>query len=100
MQKDDLENFAGGTPPNNWVVDRVRFNANITSRNMWESYLPTFESCLKEGRAASVMCSFNPINGARSPFLCEASWARFSLLVSLIGRLACRQASRRAQMAS
>ena len=58
----DLEDFAGGVPPNNWVVDRVHFDANVTSRNMWETYLPTFESCLREAKAGSVMCSFNSIN--------------------------------------
>ena len=58
-----MENFAGGVPPNNWVVDRVHFDANVTSRNMWETYLPTFESCLREAKAGSVMCSFNSIAG-------------------------------------
>ena len=62
----DLENFGVGTPPNNGVVDRVRFDANITSRNMWEFFLPAFESCLKDGKGASVMCSFNSINGVPS----------------------------------
>ena len=59
----DLENFGVGVPPNNGVVTRVMFDANITSRNMWETYLPAFESCLKQGKAGSVMCSFNSING-------------------------------------
>ena len=62
----DLENFEVGTPPNNGVVDRVRFDANITSRNLWEFYLPAFETCLKDGKAGSVMCSFNSINGVPS----------------------------------
>ena len=62
----DLENFGVGTPPNNGVVDRVQFDANITSRNLWEFFLPAFESCLKDGKGASVMCSFNSINGVPS----------------------------------
>jgi hypothetical protein len=63
----DLENFQVGTPPNNGVVDRVRFDANITSRNMWEFYLPAFETCLRDGQAASVMCSFNSVSNTCLP---------------------------------
>ena len=62
----DLENYGVGIPPNNGVVDRVHFNANVTSRNMWETYLPPFEACLRHGRAGSVMASFNSINGVPS----------------------------------
>ena len=62
----DLEDFKQGVPPNNSVVDRVHFDANVTSRNMWETYLPAFEACLVEAKAGSVMSSFNSINGVPS----------------------------------
>eukprot|EP00163_Fabomonas_tropica_P032439 TRINITY_DN812_c0_g2_i24.p1 TRINITY_DN812_c0_g2~~TRINITY_DN812_c0_g2_i24.p1 ORF type:complete len:525 (+),score=115.58 TRINITY_DN812_c0_g2_i24:416-1990(+) len=44
-------------------VDRYHFNANITERNMWETYMPVFKACIVESKGAHVMCSYNAING-------------------------------------
>ena len=63
---DDLEDFGVGVPPNNGVVDRTHFDANVTSRNLWEFYLPAFQACLVDAKAGSVMASFNSINGVPS----------------------------------
>ena len=30
---------------------------------MQETYLPAFQACVREGQAASVMCSYNAVNG-------------------------------------
>ena len=35
-------------------------------RDMEESYLPAFQACVQDGGAASVMCSYNAVNGTPS----------------------------------
>ena len=47
----------------NIPAERVVFDAAITSRSMWETYMPAFESCIKEAKATHVMCSYNSVNG-------------------------------------
>eukprot|EP00040_Diaphanoeca_grandis_P032448 m.196622 g.196622 ORF g.196622 m.196622 type:complete len:903 (+) comp32628_c0_seq1:29-2737(+) len=42
---------------------RQQFNANLSSQSMWETYMPAFEACIKEGKATHVMCSYNAVNG-------------------------------------
>ncbi len=42
---------------------RQDFSANVTPRNMWETYMPAFEACIVEAKAAHVMCAYNSING-------------------------------------
>ena len=46
-------------------VDRTQFNADVSARDLWETYLPVFERCIGagEGSGQSVMCSYNAING-------------------------------------
>ena len=31
-----------------------------------QTYLPGFEACVREGNAASIMCSYNAVNGVPS----------------------------------
>ena len=31
-----------------------------------QTYFPAFESCVREGHAASIMCSYNAVNGVPS----------------------------------
>ena len=42
---------------------RLTFNAQIDSRNMWETYMVAFRQCVVEAQAAHVMCSYNAIDG-------------------------------------
>jgi beta-D-xylosidase 4 len=51
----DLEKWNG--------TDRFRFNAIISDQDLVETQLPPFESCIRNARVASIMCSFNEING-------------------------------------
>jgi beta-glucosidase-like glycosyl hydrolase len=44
-------------------TDRFHYNAKISDQDMVETQLPTFESCIRYARGASIMCSFNEING-------------------------------------
>jgi beta-D-xylosidase 4 len=51
----DLENSDG--------VNRFHFDAKVTDQDLVETYLPPFETCIRDSRGASIMCSFNSING-------------------------------------
>ena len=51
----DLEGWEG--------VTRHTFDANITERDLRDSFLPPFEACVREGGALAVMCSYNSLNG-------------------------------------
>ncbi len=55
-------------------ADRHHFDAVVDHRNLWDTYLPAFEACVKEARAASVMGAYNRVNGepaCASPTLLE-----------------------------
>ena len=43
--------------------NRMTNDANVTTRSMWEHYLPAFHSCTVEAKAMHAMCSYNSING-------------------------------------
>ncbi|XP_059651108.1 beta-xylosidase/alpha-L-arabinofuranosidase 2-like [Cornus florida] len=44
-------------------VTRYKFNAVVSKQDMEETYQPPFRSCVQDGNAASVMCSYNQVNG-------------------------------------
>ena len=44
-------------------VDRFHFDAKVTDQDLVETFLPPFETCIRDSRGASIMCSFNSING-------------------------------------
>ncbi len=44
-------------------VDRHHFDAIVNSRDLWETYLPAFESLITVGHVQSIMCSYNSVNG-------------------------------------
>jgi len=54
--------------PKHYVVhsgpERLRheFNAKPTNKNLWDTYLPAFEACIREGKAYSIMCAYNRTN--------------------------------------
>jgi xylan 1,4-beta-xylosidase len=51
----DLEDWNG--------TDRFHFDARVTDQDLVETYLPPFESCVRDAKVASIMCSYNSING-------------------------------------
>ncbi|XP_042493015.1 beta-xylosidase/alpha-L-arabinofuranosidase 2-like [Macadamia integrifolia] len=51
----DLENWKG--------VDRFHFDAKVTKQDLDDTFQPPFKSCVIDGNVASVMCSFNKVNG-------------------------------------
>ena len=52
----DIEGYLG-------KASRQTFNAELTSRDMWETYMPAFKACINEGKSSHVMCSYNAVNG-------------------------------------
>jgi len=51
----DLEKWNG--------TDRFHFNAIVSDQDIVETHLPPFEKCIRDAHVASIMCSFNAING-------------------------------------
>ena len=54
--------------------ERHSFDAKISTRELYQNYLPQFEMALKEGGAQSVMCAYNRFNGepaCASPLLLQ-----------------------------
>ncbi|XP_072987195.1 probable beta-D-xylosidase 6 [Typha latifolia] len=42
---------------------RYTFNALVTEQDLEDSYQPPFRSCIEEGHASCLMCSYNQVNG-------------------------------------
>lgn len=42
---------------------RHHFDAKVNKKEMWETYLPAFEACVKEGKVEAVMGAYNRTNG-------------------------------------
>lgn len=51
----DLDNWSG--------FDRFHFDAKVTQQDLEDTYNPPFKSCVMDGHVASVMCSYNKVNG-------------------------------------
>ncbi|KAG0459281.1 hypothetical protein HPP92_022409 [Vanilla planifolia] len=45
---------------------RYTFNAQVTEQDMQDTFQPPFRSCIEEGGASCLMCSYNQINGVPS----------------------------------
>ena len=43
--------------------ERHRFNANISSHDLEDTYLPAFRAAVIQGHADSIMCSYNAVDG-------------------------------------
>ena len=74
----DLENWHG--------VDRHYFNAIVSDQDLFETYLPPFETCIRDAKVASIMCSYNAVNGVPScgnQFLLQ-TLARYNRIVLLM----------------
>ncbi|MGI4829482.1 MAG: glycoside hydrolase family 3 C-terminal domain-containing protein [Janthinobacterium lividum] len=43
--------------------DRHRFNVEPTAHDLWDTYLPQFRTAIVDGKADSIMCAYNAIDG-------------------------------------
>ncbi len=51
----------------NWKnYSRHNFDAPVSDSDLYNYYLPAFRSCVMEGRALGIMCSYNAVNGIPS----------------------------------
>ncbi|MEW2306210.1 glycoside hydrolase family 3 C-terminal domain-containing protein [Streptomyces sp. NPDC006655] len=48
---------------NNQETDRMRVSSDVDERTLREIYFPAFERIVTEARPATVMCSYNRVNG-------------------------------------
>ncbi|KAL9161251.1 hypothetical protein ABFS82_07G008300 [Erythranthe guttata] len=44
-------------------MDRFHFNAKVSKQDLEETYNVPFKACVFKGKVASVMCSYNQVNG-------------------------------------
>ncbi|XP_043709638.1 probable beta-D-xylosidase 2 [Telopea speciosissima] len=51
----DVDNWNG--------VDRYHFNALVSKQDLKDTFDVPFKACVSEGKVASVMCSYNQVNG-------------------------------------
>ncbi|KAJ4489885.1 glycoside hydrolase family 3 protein [Lentinula aciculospora] len=54
----DLENWEGNS--------RMAFDAIVSTQDLAEFYSPSFQSCVRDAQVASIMCSYNSVNGIPS----------------------------------
>jgi len=43
--------------------NRHSYNASVSGRDLWETYLPAFHALIKEGNVREVMCAYNAYEG-------------------------------------
>lgn len=43
--------------------NRHSYDARVSARDLWETYLPAFRALVKEGNVQEVMCAYNAIQG-------------------------------------
>ncbi|KAA8546645.1 hypothetical protein F0562_003124 [Nyssa sinensis] len=45
------------------MFSRYNFNAVVTEQDLEDTYQPPFRSCIQQGKASCLMCSYNEVNG-------------------------------------
>ena len=74
---------------------RHKFDIDVTDQDLYETYLPAFESAVKEAKVASVMCAYNRFRGTpccgHSPLqneILKKQWGFTGYVVSDCGAIA------------
>lgn len=101
LQGDDPKYFKVIATPKHYAVhsgpepERHAFDAVTNNRDLYDTYLPAFEACIKEAGAFSVMCAYNRYMGEAccgSPRLLQkilrADWGFQGYVVSDCGAIA------------
>lgn len=73
-----IKHFAG----NNQEYDRHSVSSDIDERTLFEIYFPAFETAIKEADVASVMTSYNLLNGVHAS---ESKFLNYDVLRELWG---------------
>lgn len=69
LQGDDLKYLKLVATPKHYVAysglesERHRFDAIVSKKDLFETYFPAFEACIKEGKAEAIMGAYNRVNG-------------------------------------
>jgi beta-glucosidase len=69
LQGDDPKYLKVVATPKHYVAysglesERHEFNAIVSKKDLYETYLPAFEACIKEGKAEAIMGAYNRVNG-------------------------------------
>ena len=63
VQSQDVMATAKHFAANNQEYDRHRVDSEVDERTLNEIYFPAFKASVQEGKVASVMNSYNPVNG-------------------------------------
>ncbi len=69
IQGDDPHYFRAIATPKHFAVHsgpestRHRANVDPSLHDLWDTYLPAFRSTIVEGKADSIMCSYNAVDG-------------------------------------
>lgn len=69
LQGDDPNYFKVIATPKHFAVhsgpeaQRHHFDALVSSKDLWETYLPAFHACITEAHAYSIMGAYNRVNG-------------------------------------
>ncbi len=69
LQGDDPKYMKGAACAKHFAVhsgpeeERHSFNAEVNKKDLYETYLPAFRDCVKEGKVESIMGAYNRVNG-------------------------------------
>jgi beta-glucosidase len=69
LQGTDLTYYRAIATPKHFAVhsgpesDRHRFNVTPNPHDLWDTYLPAFRATIVDGKADSIMCAYNSIDG-------------------------------------
>ncbi|KAJ0988602.1 hypothetical protein J5N97_006958 [Dioscorea zingiberensis] len=70
-------------------IERYTFDAKVTAQDLEDTYQPPFKSCVQEGHASGIMCSYNRVNGVPTcadynllSKTARSSWGFYGYIVS------------------
>lgn len=69
LQGDDPKYLKLVATPKHYVAysgmesERHTFNAKVSKKDLWETYMPAFKACIVEGQAEAIMGAYNRVNG-------------------------------------
>jgi len=58
-------------------TDRYHVDVFVPQQDLVDSYLPSFQTCVEQGKVSGIMCSYNAVNGVPS---CANDWLLGDLL--------------------